>query len=361
MQVEAEPEDFLLSSYGYSLPEAQIAQFPSSERGASRLLVLQNAEAPLHELFARLAELLPPQSLLVANNSRVMPARLIGRRQSGGRAQFLLLSPLALLKPQQIGPNSFKARVNGLIRPAGKIRTGAKLAFGPQLSFIVGDKGEFGHCDGELFWQGDLNKNLEATGLLPLPPYIKREPEATDSNRYQTVYAKNPGSVAAPTAGLHFTETLRQKLLDKGHEWAELSLHVGYGTFSPVRCEDIRQHKMHSEYVELGEPTAKAINRALAKSRPIIAVGTTSLRAMEGVAAKLGRVGPYNGMINLFLYPGQPVKIASGIITNFHLPCSTLLMLVAAMTGRKRILSAYEEAVRSGYRFFSYGDAMLIY
>lgn len=360
IKVPAGPEDFLLASYDYDLPEAQIAQFPSTERGASRLMRLKDAELQ-HKLFVDLPELLPPHSLLVANNSRVMAARLIGARASGGKAQFLLLTPPVMMQPAQTGNNCYQARVKGLLRPAGKIRPGDTLDFSYGLSFTVESKTEFGQCEGGLRWQGELEKALEKAGRIPLPPYIKREPEILDQSRYQTVYAKNAGSVAAPTAGLHFTTELRQQLLDKGHEWVEVSLHVGYGTFSPVRCEDIREHKMHTEYVELNSEAAAAINQAQAEKRPIVAVGTTSLRTLEGIWQQQGCIEPYAGLINIFLYPGQPIAVANGLITNFHLPCSTLLMLVAALTGRKKILAAYAEAVAKGYRFFSYGDAMLIY
>ena len=201
-----------------------------------------------------------------------------------------------------------------------------------------------------------------ATGHIPLPPYIKRSDAEEDFSRYQTIYAREEktGSVAAPTAGLHFTDELRETLRRRGFQWAEVTLYVGYGTFSPVRCEDIRNHQMHREYVELPEETADAIAEAKARHRPVIAVGTTSVRTLEGVAQVCGRAKPFAGWTDIFLYPGRPFRVVDGIITNFHLPESSLLMLVSAFAGRKRILEAYQEAVKEGYRFFSYGDAMLI-
>jgi len=355
-------EDFLLASYNYSLPECQIAQFPCGERGASRLMVLRRgSEFSLrHAMFSQLADFLPEGALLVANNSRVMPARLKGFRPNGGSAEFLLLTPLALIHADASSQGENQAVVDGLIKPAGKIRSMDTLQLGGSIAAQILEKGGFGQCRARLTWQGDLEAALGNTGSLPLPPYIKRQPEKEDASRYQTVYASKTGSVAAPTAGLHFTESMCSCLAARGHEWVELSLHVGYGTFSPVRCEDIRSHVMHSEYVELTASAAEAIARARAEKRPIVAVGTTSLRALEGIAQKQGKIAPYAGLINIFIYPGFQFKIANGLITNFHLPCSTLLMLVAALAGRKRILGAYAEAVATGYRFFSYGDAMLL-
>lgn len=357
-----ENEDYLLTSYAYELPESQIAQFPSKERGASRLMALArfgNAQ-PRHAMFSQLPELLPEGSLLVANNSRVMPARLIGRRKSGGHAEFLLLTPLKLITAMPGNAGYNEAIVAGLIRPAAKIRIADWLWLGDDISAQILEKGEFGQCRARLHWHGSLELALEKAGKLPLPPYIRREPEEKDAIRYQTLYAKNPGSVAAPTAGLHFTNHMLDILTAHGFDWVELSLHVGYGTFSPVRCADIRDHKMHAEYVELPTQAAEKIRAAKAEKRPVIAVGTTSLRALEGIAHLQDRIEAYAGFINLFIYPGFEFQAVDGIITNFHLPCSTLLMLVAALGGRKRVLAAYAEAVAKGYRFFSYGDAMLM-
>lgn len=361
--VLANEDDFALASYDFELPPEQIAQYPPAERGASRLMAisLQNADLPpAHTLFSHLPELLPAESLLVANNSRVMPARLSGRRPGGGLAEFLLLTPPPLIRAKTCGHNWQEAEADGLIRPAGKIRPGTVLDFAAALQIEIIAKGEFGQCRARMRWHGDLFAIITHIGKLPLPPYIRRQPENMDVARYQTVYASNPGSVAAPTAGLHFTAALRQQLATCGHEWVELGLHVGYGTFSPVRGKDIRTHAMHAEYVDISEVTAAAVNDAIGSGRPIVAIGTTSLRAIEGVFRMYGRIAAYKGHVNIFLYPGEKINVINGLVTNFHLPRSTLLMLVSALAGRRRILAAYAEAVAAGYRFFSYGDAMLL-
>lgn len=360
--VMAIEEDFLLSSYDYDLPPGQIAQFPPAERGASRLMVLRRGDdsPPRDAMFANLPELLPEGSLLVVNNSRVVPARLKGSRPSGGAAEFLLLTPVSLIRPEEPDAAVSEALVTGLLKPAARIRIRDVLTFGAGISVQILEKGEFGQCSARLRWSGELLESLRRAGSLPLPPYIRRDVDCRDEDRYQTVYASSAGSVAAPTAGLHFTEAMRQRLVAAGHEWVELSLHVGYGTFSPVRCSDIRGHAMHSEYVDLPAEAAAAVLRAKAEKRPVIAVGTTALRALEGIAGQGPEFGACSGFVNLFVYPGFEFRIVDGLLTNFHLPCSTLLMLVAALAGRRRVLSAYGHAVRAGYRFFSYGDAMLL-
>lgn len=347
---------FDLASYEFELPPGQIAQFPAPERGLSRLMILDRngIGQPGHARFNDLVSYLPPGALLVANNSRVVHARLVGKRPGGGNAEFLLLTPLPLIAAQEQ-----TAVVDGLIRPAAKIHSGQKLNF-DGMTLEIRDKSEYGQCSGYLSWQGDLETALLRAGRLPLPPYIKREPEREDEKRYQTVYASRPGSIAAPTAGLHFTQDLRARLSAAGHDWEEISLHVGYGTFSPVRAADIRHHKMHEEYVEIGEAAANAVARAKAEGRPVIAVGTTSARALEGCAVTNGEISPFSGMVNIFIYPGYEFNVIDGLITNFHLPGSSLLMLVSALAGRERVLDAYAKAVQNGYRFFSYGDAMLI-
>lgn len=346
--------DYDLENYDFNLPEDRIAQFPPKERGQSRLMVLKGADAPIHARFGDLAAFLPPRSLLVANNSRVVKARLIGARPGGGKAEFLLLSPVAALKKA-----TGAAIVEGLIRPSGRIRPGDTLAFNDIKATIIA-KGAFGHCQARLSWRGDIETALERAGRLPLPPYIRRAPEELDSSRYQTAYASKPGSVAAPTAGLHFKPELIQELIAAGHEWREISLHVGYGTFAPARERDIREHHMHEEMVEISAGTAAAIEKARAEKRPIIAIGTTSCRALEGASQLLDRPGPYEGPVNTYIYPGKKFQVINGLLTNFHLPRSTLLMLVAAFAGRERILHAYENAIANGYRFFSYGDATLL-
>lgn len=349
------PADFNLANYDYDLAEDRIAQFPSKDRGQSRLLALSRSDPGYFRdaRFGELCNLLPENALLVANNSRVVPARLIGRRPRGGKAELLLLTPLPLLD------RSGKASAAALLKPAAKIKLGDILDFGAIRAEVV-EKGEYGSCRVELSWEGDLEQALELAGRLPLPPYIKRAPEESDRSRYQTIYASRSGSVAAPTAGLHFTAEILESLARRGIGWAEISLHVGYGTFSPVRAADIREHKMHGELVEVDEAAADAINAARKQGRTVVAVGTTTVRSLEGVFRERGEIAPFLGVLDPFIYPGYKFQVIDGLITNFHLPKSTLLMLVAAFIGRERVLAAYAEALRRGYRFFSYGDAMLI-
>lgn len=367
------PADFSLSGYGFDLPERLIAQTPASGRAESRLLVLDRKTGCVcAAAFADILKFLPPESLLVANNSKVIPARLFGRRQSGGKVEFLLLTPVNLLEIRRTGDGKNKARARGLLRSSKQVKEGEAIELAPGLSLTLAARGSFGNCEVELSWQGDLLGLLSEYGKLPLPPYIRRDPEAKDLARYQTTYARDDkaGSAAAPTAGLHFTPELRQALKDAGHEWAEATLYVGYGTFSPVRCPDIREHAMHAEYFELPPETADAVNRAKAGRRPVIAVGTTSARILEGAflarkdEASAGtpeaRLRPSQGWTDIFLYPGKPFNVVDSLITNFHLPESSLLMLVSAFAGRERIQSAYNQAIAQNFRFFSYGDAMFI-
>ena len=355
--------DHLLVSYRYDLPLERIAQHPG-DRGASRLLVLDPGKGiTAHAHFADIQRYLPEGALLVANNSRVVPARMLGTRPTGGKLEFLLLTPMPLLERHGEKEGWSSAEADGLIKPAKHAHVGECLDFGPDLRVEVLSKGEFGRHHVRLHWEGDIRAIFESRGHLPLPPYIRREDTGDDRGAYQTVYARDDkaGSVAAPTAGLHFTPELRTDLASAGIEWAEVTLHVGYGTFSPVRCEDIREHVMHPEFVEVPESTVLAIARARREGRPVIAVGTTSARTLEGVAGEHGGVlEPHSGWINCFIWPGYHFKVIDGLITNFHLPESTLLMLVSALTGREQMLETYREAVAREYRFFSYGDAMFI-
>ena len=363
-------KDFHLSSYRFDLPDAQIAQFPPDQRGQSRLMVMPRKPGHPsileleHGLFADLDQYLPENALLIVNNSKVLQARLLGMRPTGGKVEFLLLSPLPLVVASAIPRKDgwFEAEANGLVRAGGRINEGDTVTFGAGISVTVLESGPFGQRRVKLAWKGDLADAFAATGHIPLPPYIKRPDDDEDQSRYQTIFAKQEkiGSVAAPTAGLHFTQEQLDHLATRGCQWGEVTLYVGYGTFSPVRCEDIRHHRMHREYIEIPEATAEAIQQAKAQRRPVIAVGTTSVRALEGVTELCGRVQPFAGWTDIFLYPGRPFKVVDGIITNFHLPESSLLMMISGFAGRQRVLDAYAEAVHRGYRFFSYGDAMLI-
>ncbi len=354
--------DFLLSSYMFSLPPELIAQEPAPVRDGSRLMILDRASGALSlSRFADLAAHLPP-GLFVINNSRVLPARLTGQRASGGKAEFLLLTPLPLLTVRETGNGWQEAEAEGLLRDSKRLRTGEEITLGESFSLVILEKADFGRSRVRLRWKGILEERFRNLGALPLPPYIRRPAGEADAERYQTLFARSEktGSVAAPTAGLHFSEGLKEALTAAGHTWAEITLYVGYGTFSPVRCHDIRDHGMHAEFVEISPETAEAVNRAKAEGRAVTAVGTTAVRALEGVWRSRGRVEGHAGWINIFLYPGEPFGVVDHLITNFHLPGSTLLMLVSAFAGRERMLDAYARAVQERFRFFSYGDAMLI-
>lgn len=366
------PAEDTLAYYHYDLPEERIAQTPVP-RGESRLLVLERGSgARSHHMFHELPDLLPEGALLVANNSRVLPVRVPGRRPSGGSMECFVLAPVPLLEQAaEVGEDgTCRAETDVLLRPGKNMRTGATVRFPyaeaeDGLDVTITAKGEYGRHTVRLAWQGGrggLSAFLQAHGKLPLPPYIRRPPTAADSEMYQTIYARadKAGSAAAPTAGLHFTPAMRQALARRGFGWAEVTLHVGYGTFSPVRVEDIRQHHMHREYIECPPATARAITAARAMGKPIIAVGTTACRTLEGIAAERGGIEPFSGWTDIFIRPGFSFRVVDGLITNFHLPESTLLMLVSALAGHDAVLDAYHDAVERRYRFFSYGDAMLI-
>lgn len=360
--IQTIPEEFRLSAYTYELPENQIAQHPADKRGSSRLFVVDQKSGENHAaMFADLADYLPKNALLVVNNSKVLPARLYGQRPSGGKVEFLMLTPLPLITPETDGEWQ-SATVEGLLRMSKRVKVGTKAEFSDDLWLEVTDTAEFGRCEATIHWRGELKKHFLKHGHLPLPPYIKREDTTADKDRYQTVYADDSqlGSVAAPTAGLHFTDEMRQELSDKGFEWAEVTLYVGYGTFSPVRCDDIREHTMHKEFIELSEEAVQKITKAKAEGRPVIAVGTTSSRVLEGAVKEAGKLTPYKGWTNIFIYPGYKFNVVDHMITNFHLPESSLLMMISAFAGKQRVLNAYKEAIAQGFRVFSYGDSMLI-
>ena len=364
------PPDFALSSYVYELPPERIARRPADARDASRLLVLDRsagaAQTGLHfsDLPEVLAQRFPQGALIIANNSRVFPARVFGRRKTGGRVELLLLTPLPLLAVSACdGADGWLcAEAEGLVRTAKRMKEGEAAQFDAAFRVVLLERGEYGRCRLRLEWQGDLAMILSEIGHMPLPPYLEREDDAGDRERYQTTYADSgkAGSVAAPTAGLHFTPEVRAQLKAKGFGWAEVTLYVGYGTFSPVRAEDIREHVMHAEHVEVPEKTAAAIREAKAQGRAVVCVGTTSARSLEGMHQICGDVRAFAGDTSIYITPGYEFQVVDALLTNFHLPESSLLIMVSALAGREIIMAAYGEALAREYRFFSYGDAMLI-
>ncbi|MCZ6680035.1 MAG: tRNA preQ1(34) S-adenosylmethionine ribosyltransferase-isomerase QueA [Candidatus Poribacteria bacterium] len=339
-----------LTDYDYDLPEALIAQHPLQQRDQSRLMVIDRATQGIyHSQFSQLGKFLPPGSLLVINNTKVIPARLIGRKiPTGAKVEVLLI--------RQKGKNIWEA----LVKPGKRVTRGTRVVFGDGL--LIGQilaRSADGIYAVRFRCHGDFQEILAQVGQIPLPPYIKREPNAADQQGYQCVFAKEEGAVAAPTAGLHFTQELLDRLKRGGVDVVTLTLHVGLGTFQPVKVEHIEAHKMHAEYFEVTQSTVDRINGAKQAGRKIVAVGTTSVRALETVASD-GGIAPYAGYTDIFIYPAYQFKAVDVLITNFHLPRSTLLMLVSAFAGREFILKAYQEAIAQRYRFFSYGDAMLI-
>lgn len=339
-----------LTDYDYDLPEALIAQQPCPQRDASRLMVLDRDTRKIHHTqFSQIGEFLSTRSLLVINNTKVIPARLIGRKlPTGGKIELLLT--------RQKGANTWEA----LVKPGRRVTHGTRIVFedGVLIAKILA-KSSLGLYTVRFKYDGDFDEILAQVGKVPLPPYIKRDPNRTDKEEYQCVYAKEAGAIAAPTAGLHFTLDLMDTLKRDGIHQAPLTLHVGLGTFQPVKTENIEMHKMHSEYFELSQTSANRINAAKEEGRKIVAIGTTSVRALETVASGYS-VSPYQGYTDIFIYPGYQFRVVDALVTNFHLPKSTLLMLVSAFAGHDLILEAYQEAIARKYRFYSYGDAMLI-
>lgn len=337
------------SDFDFELPEELIAQTPLEKRDTSRLLVLdQHTGATKHMHFFDLPQLLRPGDCLVLNDSRVLPARLLGHREPGGGAVEVLLLV-------DRGDKVWEC----LVRPGRKVRTGCKLSFGDGLlTAEVVEVLENGNRLVRFAYEGIFLELLDKLGKMPLPPYIKAE--LNDPERYQTVYSREVGSAAAPTAGLHFTKELLKRLEDMGVRECYVTLHVGLGTFRPVKEEEITEHEMHSEYCVISAETAEIINRTKREGGRVICVGTTSCRTIESWAAEDGTMKESAGWTNIFIYPGYRFKVLDGLITNFHLPQSTLVMLVSALAGREHILNAYQEAVEQKYRFFSFGDAMFI-
>lgn len=346
-QVAVANPDLALAAYDYDLPDDRIAQNPVVPRDSSRLLVVE-ANSHRHCIFRDLPDLLQPGDLLVLNNTRVIPARLYGRKVDGGSVEILLL------EAQE--PHCWWA----LVKPGKRLKPGAKIEFAANLMAEVlaidPDTGgrllQFNLPDKQ-----SLLPLLSQLGNIPLPPYITHS--HADPEQYQTVYSRHPGSAAAPTAGLHFTPDLLNQLQSSGIEQTYITLHVGVGTFRPVEAEDITQHKMHGEWVDVSSTVVEKVQQTQSNGGRVIAVGTTAVRALEA-AAQTGILQPYCGKTNLFIYPGYPWRVVDGMITNFHLPKSSLMMLVGALIGRSRLLNLYQEAIVNQYRFYSFGDAMLI-
>lgn len=336
------------SDFYYELPERLIAQNPLLKRSDSRLMILNKITGQIsHSVFDRVTDYLRKGDCLVLNNTKVIPARLIGRRSGGGEAEILLL--------KRLDGNVWET----IVRPGKKLRAGAAVTFGDgRLSAIIEDVTDEGNRIVKFEYTGIFEEVLDALGEMPLPPYITEKLE--DKNRYQTVYAKYEGSAAAPTAGLHFTDELLGKVKELGVEIAEVTLHVGLGTFRPVKVDDVTKHHMHNEFYSVTDEAAHIINSAKENGGRVICVGTTSCRTVESCADDNGMLVPGEGNTDIFIYPGYKFKTMDALITNFHLPESTLLMLVSALAGKKNIMRAYETAVSEEYRFFSFGDAMLI-
>jgi S-adenosylmethionine:tRNA ribosyltransferase-isomerase len=349
-----------VSEFDFDLPEERVAQ-TAAPRGESRLLVLRRDNGPLcHGRISELPDFLQPGDVLVVNNTRVFAARLLGKRvPSGGAVECLLLSPTG-------EQHAREAICDALVHPGQKLRAGALIRFEGTAGAMTAEVLErrfFGRRLIRLQSESGapLNELIDALGHVPLPPYIKRPDVDTDRERYQTVYASVRGSVAAPTAGLHFTEELLDTLAQRGVERVEITLHVGYGTFKPVRSEIVEEHEVDPEHYEISETAADALQRARREHRRIIAVGTTTTRALEdAVRSGGGEILPARRAATTFIYPGFEFQVVNGLVTNFHLPRSSLLMLVCAFAGRERVLAAYREAIGAGYRFYSYGDAMLL-
>jgi len=336
------------ADFDFYLPEELIAQTPLERRDASRLLTLDKSTGAVgHYHFYDLPRFLRPGDCLVLNDSRVLPARLIGRRPTGGACEVLLLVDK--------GGDLWEC----LVRPGRKLKPGARVSFGDgRLTATVEAELNDGKRAVRFRYQGIFLEILEELGRMPLPPYIKAELE--DQERYQTVYSKVAGSAAAPTAGLHFTPELLERVREMGVKVCFVTLHVGLGTFRPVKAEDITDHEMHSEFCMISQETADIINETKKNGGRVICVGTTSCRTVESFAAEDGTMSERSGWTNIFIYPGYKFKVLDALVTNFHLPQSTLIMLVSALAGREHVLAAYEEAVRERYRFFSFGDAMFI-
>jgi len=339
-----------IEEFDYTLPSSLIAQFPSSQRGESRLMVLHRSQGTIeHRDFRDILDYFHPGDLLAMNNTRVLPARLIGKKETGGKCEVLLIPSW----------NGTKGEWEVLIKKSRKIKGGARIRFGEgfygEVKEVKDGKGKI--C---FFDQGEVIEILQKIGHIPLPPYIKREDEPLDKLRYQTIFAERDGSIAAPTAGLHFTYSLLQTLKDQGVSTTSITLHIGIGTFAPVKVKNIEDHTMGAEWIEISEETAREIEETKQRGGRVIAAGTTTTKALESFSDMEGRVKPGRSFSSLFIHPPYRFRIIDGLITNFHLPKSTLIMLVSAFAGKDLLMKAYREAIERKYRFYSYGDAMLI-
>lgn len=351
----------LISEYDYNLPEELIAQMPADKRDNSRMMVLNRKDRTIsHKHFYDIVDLIEPNTLLVMNNTKVLPARLIGHKDTGAKIEVFLLKQNSKMQDEH-------ENWEVLIKPSKRVKPDTIIKISDELSVrAIKRLEENGEWLVELIFNGNnVLDVLHRNGNIPLPPYIERkipneDLKKLDFERYQTVYAKDEGSVAAPTAGLHFTKEILKKLENKGVELAYVTLNVGLGTFRPVQCENVENHKMHSETFEISEKAAEQINRAKAEGKKIVAVGTTTVRTLETAYEKFGCIKACHDHSELFIYPPYEFKVIDNLITNFHLPKSTLLMLVSALAGKDFIFEAYKEAIENKYRFFSYGDCMYI-
>jgi len=336
--------------FDYPLPPSLIAQYPSPQRGETSLMVLHRRDGLIeHRIFQDILQYFNPGDLLVMNNTRVLPARLIGNKETGGRVEILLIPSW----------NGTRGVWEALIKSSGKVKQGMRIQFEPgfeaEVEEVKDGKGKI-----RFQWQGEVVETLKKIGHIPLPPYIKREDEPFDRDRYQTVFAERDGSIASPTAGLHFTHSMFQSLKENNVRTTTITLHIGIGTFAPVKALDIENHQMEAEWIEISEETAKEIEDTKTRGGKVIAVGTTTTRALESFHNGKGGVRPGKGMTSLFIYPPYRFQVMDGLVTNFHLPKSTLIMLVSAFSGKDLLMRAYHEAINRKYRFYSYGDAMLI-
>ncbi|MDD4051807.1 MAG: tRNA preQ1(34) S-adenosylmethionine ribosyltransferase-isomerase QueA [candidate division Zixibacteria bacterium] len=338
-----------LSEFDYHLPAESIAQFPAARRTSSRMLVVNRRDGSLIDSrFSDLTDFIDDSYFLVVNDSRVFKARLLGHRRTGGKVEVLLVRKLG------------NARWKAMLQPSGRVHKGESVYFSQRYGLTVTDDPGGVEREVEFASEGDEKKILARFGAVPLPPYIRREPTGKDANRYQTVYADSTGSVAAPTAGLHFDHRMLARLKANGVPVERVTLHVGPGTFKPVQVEDISKHRIDPELAEVSRPTATAINKWKKQGRKLLAVGTTSVRTLESAADADGVLAPFSGPVDLYIYPPYQYKVVDALLTNFHLPKSSLLMLVAAFCGRDLLFRAYGHAIATGYRFYSYGDCMLI-